>query len=152
MSQKLFVILILLLFAPCVMSQINKEFTAVDLPNSLKSKAGIIVLTKYRSYRGPCVPVRMKEGKMGRRWRIYYGFEVQQVLERQVTKGIMKINTQNLPQDEEVIASKFKLSQMYWVFINPSEQTRKAFSEKYLPMDHSVTPTEIVAILPAKTE
>jgi len=152
MRHNLLTTLILLLFAPYVMSQADQEFTVTDLPDSLKSKANIVVLAKYRRYRGPCMPVRMKGGKMGRRWRMYYGFGIEQVLKGKVTPGIVKINTYSLPKNEANIVSKFEGYQMYWVFINPSEQTRKAFTEKYIRLNHSVTPEEVVAILPAKTE
>ncbi|OJJ22420.1 hypothetical protein BKI52_06990 [marine bacterium AO1-C] len=151
MWQKALIILTLTLLAPGVMSQAAHEFAVTDLPDSLKSKAEIVVLTKYQSYRGPCIPVRMKGGKRGRRWSRYYAFGVQQRLKGTVTPPNFRINTYSLPKNHSLMVSKVESQQHYWVFINPNEQTRKVFSERY-PRRHAVTQAEIVAILPAKTE
>lgn len=146
------VLLISLLFTSVAMSQVDNKFTQADLPDSLTAKAEIIFLAKYRRYRGPCTPVRMKGGKMGRRWRVYYGFGIQKKLKGEIVPDIVQISTHHLPKSHPINSNSYTRYQDYWVFINPSERTQKAFAEKYSQLSHTVLLEEIVAILPAKTE
>lgn len=146
------VLLISLLFTSVAMSQADHKFTQADLPDSLTNKAEIVFLATYRRYRGPCTPVRMKGGKMGRRWRMYYGFGIQKRLKGKVVPDIVTINTYQLPKNHPINSNSYTRYQDYWVFINPSERTQKAFAEKYTQLSHTVSLGEIVAILPAKKE
>ncbi len=141
-----------ILLPPVAMSQVVHQFTMSDLPDSLTTRAEIVVLAKYRSFRGPCVPARMKGGKMGRRWSLHFGFRVQKVQKGEVNCGVIKINTYQLPQEHSTVYSKPNRNQYYWVLINPTKPTRKVFAEQYPRLNHSVTLAELVAILPAKKE
>ena len=108
-----------------------------EIADSLKNKAEIIFLGKYRNYRGAGFR------SQGRHiHRLHDGFEVVEVL-----KG--ELNSQNVPKGG---LKYYKTYQYYWVLLTPSQNTSRLLLQKIIDPAKRINEEEVIAILPAKTE
>lgn len=130
------------------MAQVRLSFQQLPVP--LKNQSTLIVLGKYKRFRGPCHPMRMKGGKMGRRWSMYFGFRVEKIAKGNMKLPLINLNKYSLPTDQAHIFRDFKTYQYYWLLLRPSEQTQKMLDKNYIVLRHKVSAKEVVAIYPAK--
>jgi len=108
-----------------------------EITDSLKNKAEVIFLGKYKSYRGAGFR------SQGRNiHRLHFGFEVVKVM-----KG--EINTQNMPKGG---LKYYKTSQYYWILLTPSQNTKRLLLQKMIDPAKLINEEEVIAILSAKTE
>jgi hypothetical protein len=121
-----------------------------QLPVQLKNQSTLIVLGKYKRFRGPCYPMRMKEGKMGRRWSMYFGFSVKRIAKGNMKLPLIRLSKYDLPTNQANVFRDFKTYQYYWLLLRPSEQTQKLLDKNYIVLRHRVSAKEVVAIYPAE--
>lgn len=151
MKTKLLGILVLwLLLSTSSMAQVRLSFH--QLPAKLKDKATLIVLGRYQRFRGPCYPMRMKGGKMGRRWSMYFGFSVKKIAKGKMKLPLVNLSEYDLPANQAHIFRKFKTFEYYWLLLRPSERTQEMLNKDYIVLRHKVSAAEVVGIYPAKKE
>lgn len=148
--QPFSIFIIGLLFTANAMSQ--PTISLDELPASLKTQATVIVLAKYKSYRGSCTPYRTKEGKTGRRWRIYYGFETNKVIKGQIKPGILQIHPHNLPKNTPYLSIPLQNNRYYWVLLAPTTRRQAILISKNTGFGNTISAKEIVAIMPVKND
>ncbi|OJJ22419.1 hypothetical protein BKI52_06985 [marine bacterium AO1-C] len=108
-----------------------------DIADSLKNKAEIIFLGKYKGYRGAGFRSHGRNIH-----RLHHGFEVVKVM-----KGDLK--TKNVPRGG---LKYYKTYQYYWVLLSPSQSMRQLLSQKLIDPAKWIKEENFVAILPAKAE
>ena len=108
-----------------------------EIPDTLKAKASVVFLGKYRSYR---VGGFLHNGR--NRHRISHGFEVTKVLKGQV-------KSQNVPR----LGQKYyKVYHYYWILLSPSQKTQGLLLQELIDPKKMIVEEGVLAILPDKID